>query len=840
MNKTKNQSHHTNKILFNICFVSLLCLALALRLWDLDVRVMHYDEAIHLYYAWKLFAEGTYLHSPWMHGPFQIEMSALVFKLLGDTDFTARLGYVLFGTSLVALPYFLRSYWGNLPSLMVSIFLTISPSLLYFSRFGRNDIIIAFWTTSLFIIFWHYSNNNRTKYLYIASAVMALLFSTKETSFFITLIFLAFGFALGINQLVPLLFRRSRLRDVTGPAGFFILLLTLTLPQWAAISGLFQSLLGLYIVNPDGVVSGLVGSPLWAPPLVNFPIHNASIWSQIALASCMILTLSLISLKKPIKRRQIVNTIIVGACAAFSGYLLSQSISRFIYNNPSVLTAIIFIFFLFLTTAYCRFSIGLSRKHALLLILMPITFMVVVATLFTSELNPEIFAITLLPSEIQVGNESLGVPLNFIAAASIGLGLLLISVIVGIIWKGVEWIYCSIIFYSIWVLTHTTLLTNPSGIFTGGWQGLGYWMAQQEVARGNQPWYYYLVGLSVYEFMLIVLSIIGCSYFLKRGHILGIILSGWAVLSLAAYTIASEKMPWLLVNLALPMAFVSGYYISLTIRNVQWTKIRLGSLTCLSLIPLIILFLGFILFLSRSILSAIVAIGLTAIALIMFSICARYSKSLSIRDSVSIGIFITLFLATIFTSIRTVYEVDDKYPELLVYAQGSTDLKHSLKEISNFADRSLLEDNPMSVDYDMWFPIQWYLRNVTDVGALQFKCFKDENNTGWNASCIDPNETEISSLTLITDPNKITDEDNLDQAHESELLRNLLWFPETYRRPGENRHDETIADEVTKDFSFFFDSAKNVDTWRTVGDYLLYRKLDSDWYYSGYYTYSPK
>ena len=88
MNKTKNQIHHTNKILFNICFVSLLCLALALRLWDLDVRVMHYDEAIHLYYAWKLFAEGTYLHSPWMHGPFQIEMSALVFKPVSYTHLT--------------------------------------------------------------------------------------------------------------------------------------------------------------------------------------------------------------------------------------------------------------------------------------------------------------------------------------------------------------------------------------------------------------------------------------------------------------------------------------------------------------------------------------------------------------------------------------------------------------------------------------------------------------------------------------------------------------------------------------------------------------------------------
>ena len=840
MNKTKILSSHLSKLLFNICFVSLLCLALALRLWDLDIRVMHYDEAIHLYYAWKLFSEGAYIHSPWMHGPFQIEMSAAVFKLMGDTDFTARLGYVFFGTALVALPYFLRSYWGNLPSFMVSIFLTISPSLLYFSRFGRNDIIIAFWATSLFVIFWNYSNNNRAKYLYLASAIMALLFSTKETSFFITLIFLGFGCILGINQLAPLIFRRSRLRDITGPAGFFILLFTLTLPQWAALSGLFQSHFGLYMINPDGVVSGLVGAPLWAPPLVNFPIYNASIWAHLALALCMISTLSLSSITRPIRRRHVLNTIIVCASSTFSGYLLAQAMSRFIYNNSSVITSIIFICFLFFTVAYCRFSIGLSRKHALLLILIPITFMVLIASLFTDGLNPEIFATHLLPSGVKIGDGSLGIPINFLVAASIGLCLLLSSMIVGIIWKGVEWIYCGLIFYSIWGLTHTTLLTNPTGIFTGGWQGLGYWIAQQEVARGNQPWYYYVVGLSVYEFMLLALGIIGCSYFLKRGHVLGITLSAWAVLSFAAYTIASEKMPWLLVNLALPLAFVSGYYISLIITDIQWKKIRLGSLTCLCLTPLIILLPGFILFVSRSLFSAITAAALTTICLLIFALCARYSSAFSIRNSVSIGLFICLFIATIFTSVRTVYEVNDHYPEFLVYAQGSTDLKHSLHEISNSVDKSLVEDNSMSVDYDMWFPIQWYLRHISDTNALTFQCFKSETDKGWNDSCIDADQKEISNLTLITDSNRITNKNNLDHIHESELSRNLLWFPEIYRRPGENRQNASIVEEITKDFSFFLDSAKNVDTWRAVGDYFIYRKVNSDWYYSGYYEYSPE
>ncbi|MBO55513.1 MAG: hypothetical protein CL886_07610 [Dehalococcoidia bacterium] len=840
MKNTKIRSKNTSNILFHICFVSLLCLALSLRLWDLELRVMHYDEAIHLYYAWKLFSEGVYIHSPWMHGPFQIEISALIFKLLGDSDFTGRLAYVFFGTALVALPYFLRSYWGSLPSFMVSIFLTISPSLWYFSRFGRNDIIVAFWATSLFIIFWNYSNANRAKYLYLASAIMALLFSTKETSFFITLIFLAFGFVLGINQLAPLIFRRFRLRDITGSAGFFILLLTLTLPQWAPLSGLFQSILGVYVVNPDGVVSGLVGAPLWAPPLVDFPLYGSSIWVYGALILCMISALSLSCAKRPIKLGHILNTILVCGASTSCGYVLAQAISKFIHSDSSLITSIMFIFFSCLAVGYCRFSIGLSRKHVLLLILIPIAFMLLISSLFTHWLNPELLAVHLLPSEVQTGDVSLGVPINFLVASSLILSLLLASIVIGIIWKGVEWIYCALIFYSIWILTHTTLLTNPTGIFTGGWQGLGYWIAQQEVARGNQPWYYYILGLSVYEFMLLILGIIGCSYFLKRGHILGITLSTWAVLSVVAYTIASEKMPWLLVNLALPLAFVSGYYISLVITDIQWKKIHFESLICLCLTPLIILLLGFIIFVSQSILSVIIAISLTAIMLLMFAFCARYSRELRIRSLISIGLFVTLFIATVFTSIRTVYYVDDNYPELLVYAQGSQDLKHSLIEISHLVDKNFVDDNSMSVDYDMWFPIQWYLRHITDTNALNFECFKTEDSKGWNDSCIDPNANEINSLTLITDPNRIANVDNLDGLHESELFRNLLWFPEIYRRPGENRQSTPIINEMTRDFSFFIDSAKDISKWRSAGDYFLYRKLGSDWYYSGYYEYSPK
>ena len=78
-----------------LVFLGLVVLALGLRLWELDGRVMHYDEAIHLHYSWRLANLEPFIHSPWMHGPFQIELTALVMRILGDTDFTARLAYVI-------------------------------------------------------------------------------------------------------------------------------------------------------------------------------------------------------------------------------------------------------------------------------------------------------------------------------------------------------------------------------------------------------------------------------------------------------------------------------------------------------------------------------------------------------------------------------------------------------------------------------------------------------------------------------------------------------------------------------------------------------------------------
>jgi uncharacterized protein (TIGR03663 family) len=66
----------------------------------------------------------------------------------------------------------------------------------------------------------------------------------------------------------------------------------------------------------------------------------------------------------------------------------------------------------------------------------------------------------------------------------------------------------------LYLVMYTNFLTYPRGAFDGLYAGLAYWLgSQQDFARGDQPWYYYLMQLPLYE-PLAVVSGIGSSIYL--------------------------------------------------------------------------------------------------------------------------------------------------------------------------------------------------------------------------------------------------------------------------------------------------------------------------------------
>ena len=831
-------------------FIGLVGLALGLRLWELGGRVVHYDEAIHLHYAWRLSIGEGFVHAPWMHGPFQIEFTSLIFRLFGDTDFTARLGYALFGALLVGLPYFLRDYLGRVGAILVAAMLMLSPSLLYFSRFGRNDIIMAFWATALLVLMWRYIHEEKNRYLYLAAAVLALMFATKESASIVVLVFGAILLFLALPTLVPWGLGRARISGLAGPAGFLLLLVTLTLPQWSAgIGFVAQDALGLELVNPEGITDGIVGAPQWVEPFLALPVYGAPWWLHGLAAALLLGGLFWISGG----RRATLRTLLPGVGApllavAATSLLVFRPIDAALSSGGPPLVVDFPI-----AGAMVLAAVGLLMfrrypwRRGTWLVILPALLTLVYAVLFTSVVDVDSLVNGLLPAGIpSVDATANGIPVNYLVAGGVLAFTFLLTVYLGLSWRGGIWLVCAVIFYGIWITLYTTLFTNWAGFFSGIWQGMGYWAAQQDVARGNQPWYYYFVGISVYELLPVIFGVLGALYFLKKEDIFGLVLAVWSGLTLLVYTIASEKMPWLLVNITLPFILLSGKYLGELAEQVPWRQVlRQGHLSLLLLPPLGTIAGVYLLFryvdpqsgFAATQWGILAGVALLALALAYLVRRARPRAGVAL---VGLGMAALLLGFGSLGAFRAAYTYDDSNIEILVYAQGSADLPETFRELNQrvFPDNS--PEQAVEVDRELWYPFNWYVRDQQKGGILRFACFKDEGEDGWNASCKPVSEQPDAPALLLSRSHGDRDSDLLTEYQRGGPFRNLIWYPESYRRRGEDRQSEGIKEELTEDLKFFKEVATRRDSWHNVLDYLVFRELDREWYQSEYYDYLPR
>ena len=193
-----------------IAYGLLLALALALRLVELGDRPYHHDESQDAYFSWVLLTQGDYEYDPLLHGPLRFYLTAAVFAVLGDSDFTARLPPVLMGTAMVALAWGLRPLVGRIAAFTVAVLLAVGPSYLYFSRFAREDIYIACVTFALLIVAFAFLRRARPWHLPAIGALLAASFAIKESTFITAFVFGTFLLAWLVHDLV-----RGR-RDLLG------------------------------------------------------------------------------------------------------------------------------------------------------------------------------------------------------------------------------------------------------------------------------------------------------------------------------------------------------------------------------------------------------------------------------------------------------------------------------------------------------------------------------------------------------------------------------------------------------------------------------------------------
>lgn len=171
--------------------------ALILRAYMLEERPFHFDEAIEGLISFDLYKTGVYTYSPSTHGPSLYYLTYIPFYVIGDSDSSARIVPVIFGMLLLPLIYLLKKEIG--PGYLASmIFVAVSPTLVYYSRFYRHDMAYQVFLLSAITFLWLFSTHGKKTFLVLGAFSLGMLMSTKEESL-IALVTIVIPFALLIS-----------------------------------------------------------------------------------------------------------------------------------------------------------------------------------------------------------------------------------------------------------------------------------------------------------------------------------------------------------------------------------------------------------------------------------------------------------------------------------------------------------------------------------------------------------------------------------------------------------------------------------------------------------------
>ena len=287
------------------------------------------------------------------------------------------------------------------------------------------------------------------------------------------------------------------------------------------------------------------------------------------------------------------------------------------------------------------------------------------------------------------------------------------------------WARLMALFWILEAVFFTTLFTNvPGGLASGIVGSAGYWLGQHEVARGGHPWSYYPVLAALYEFLPVSLGL-AAAVAVARGRAPTFVsfCAWWAGASWLAYTLAGEKMPWLLMHPVLPLCLLGGWCTARLGARVDWRAIPLHAglvagacpaiLVCLAMVTLLIEpFAGRDVRAQLATLRWLVAVG-TIAALAMLIV--RHARTLGAARAVrlaTIGMIALAAILTVRVAARLTYVNYDLATEPLVYAHGTPDIKRAIAEIQLIAERTGRgEDLEVAYDDASTWPFAWYLRD---------------------------------------------------------------------------------------------------------------------------------
>jgi len=747
-------------------YASLFLAGLGLRLWDLGSRALHHDESLHGYYSYQLFLGNGYEHTPLMHGPFQFFGNALVFFIAGGaSDYTVRVLPALLGTALIGLPLLLRNRLGRLGTFAAAALIAFSPTLLYFSRFARNDIYIALFTLGLVICLWRWVEERKDRYLYIGAGLLAMSFATKENTFITVALLLVFldlwvasdlarqsqrrmgerravygfyvlayiPFAWAIAALWPFIggLRRSLgLRERTPAADFLVLLGTLAAPQFAAAVKLPLEGLG---VDMDS----LAQQQRWGIPTVSVLLAGTAAiglawnWRVWALAA---------------------------ACFYVPYTLLFTS---FFTNLDGFGTGI------WDSLYYWMGQHGVRRGD-----------------------QPDFYYLMLLPAY------------EFVALAFAGPALLYYSLRGGL---------------RSWLLTALTVLAllaffgaDSFAHTLGDARYLGDALTSLPLIGDS------VAGMDMRTAAVPLVPIAAVALFFSvRGSMFERFLVFWTAGSIVAYSWVGEKMPWLSVHISLPVLILAAYTLGKLIatrdrgqetrpaqrRPWRAEALRYAAPTAAGCAALAAGLAVFAPHDGTAGMLRLAGIGLGVAGIVAALVPLGRQRWITVAAAAVLG---ALALFSVRVSVLATYDHGDVARELLVYTQTSPEVPDLMERIDRIAVNSGLgHDLPVQVDKTYTWPWGWYLR---DYGQASYP----KVGEGF--------KPEPGAVVIVAAQNQPYMKPYADAYEPPTRFYLRWWFPEDYRGIGRKENLAVAIQDFGADLG-------RGSTWRRWWRYWLDRDV---------------
>ena len=167
-----------------LAWVVLLVIALLSRTIGLGDRAMSHDESLHTYYSWKLFDGQGYQHQPHDARAAEVHPQRLhVLPVRGERLERAHPGGAVRRGDGRAGVDDAAAGWGGWGRSWRRCMYTISPALLYHSRYIRDEVMLTALLVLLVAAMFRYLETRQTKWLVWTAVTLGLAFTTMEASF---------------------------------------------------------------------------------------------------------------------------------------------------------------------------------------------------------------------------------------------------------------------------------------------------------------------------------------------------------------------------------------------------------------------------------------------------------------------------------------------------------------------------------------------------------------------------------------------------------------------------------------------------------------------------------